>query len=81
MKHLASNETVIETVSPWLSGTVLRPGFRVDHVVAANLPLTDLLIYFSRKHPDLASVVDAWPGLPETVRVRIVGIVKETTIA
>lgn len=46
---------------------------------AGGKPLTDLLTAFSQKHPDLASVVEAWPELTEAVRARIVGIVEVAT--
>ena len=41
--------------------------------------LTDLLTAFSGKDPELAAVISAWPGLPEAVRARIVGLVEGAT--
>jgi len=43
------------------------------------MALTDLLTAFSEKDPDLGAVISAWPGLPEAVRARIVGLVEGAT--
>ena len=43
---------------------------------ASDPALTDPLTAFSGKDPDLAAVISAWPGLPEAVRARIVGLVE-----
>ena len=42
----------------------------------ADPALTDLLTDFSRKWPDLAAVISAWPDLPEAVRAGIVAMVR-----
>jgi len=41
--------------------------------------LTDPLTELFRKDPDLGAVISAWPGLPEAVRARIVGLVEGAT--
>jgi len=43
--------------------------------------LTDPLTELFRKDPDLGAVISAWPGLPEAVRARIVGLVEGATAA
>jgi hypothetical protein len=43
--------------------------------------LTDPLTELFRKDPDFGAVISAWPGLPEAVRARIVGLVEGATAA
>jgi hypothetical protein len=40
------------------------------------MALTDPLTELFQKDPDLGAVISAWPGLPEAVRARIVGLVE-----
>ena len=40
--------------------------------------LAAFLAYMSRRNPDLAAVVRAWPKLPEAVRAGILAMVKAT---
>jgi len=45
----------------------------------SDAALTDPLTELFRKDPDLGAVISAWPGLPEAVRARIVGLVEGAT--
>ncbi len=58
------------------SGAITNPEASYD---SDETRLASCLAFISSKCPDLASVIDAWPELPEAIRAAILAMVQTAT--
>ncbi len=58
------------------SGAITNPEASCD---SDEMRLASCLAFISSKYPDWASVIDAWPSLPEAIRAAILAMVQTAT--